>query len=169
MKNIFLILSSLIISLTVSAAKETAAKETWVVKNMPEVKYVFRNVNGNSTGSKAAATAAELVAEAKKLQLVHSKTIFHKLDLAKKTSTEVGLEVSGPNLVKVPAATLRTRPAGKYLIGHYTGKLSRRLFQSLVPTFKAKKLTPQAPPTAYTYSKAIGTENETLIIVIPLR
>lgn len=163
MKNIFLTFVVMLFSFVASA------KETWVIKDMPEVKYMYRAVVGKPDGTKSAATAKELAAEAKKLELVHSKTVFYKLDLVRKASTEAGLEVSGPNLAKVPANLLKTRPAGKYLIGHFAGKETWRLYKSIVPTFRDKKLTPLAPPTGYVYSKNAGTDKATLILVIPLK
>ncbi len=164
MKKLILALTLALFSLMASA------KETWVVKEMPEVKYLFKTVAGDFNKDPKAGTAATaaLVEEAKKYQLVHSKTAFFKLDFKNKSSSEVGLEVTGPNLTKVPADRLKTRAAGKFLIGHYVGKLPRLLYQSIGKEFKQKKLTSREAG-AFAYQKNAGTDNGSLILLLSVK
>ncbi len=143
-----------------------SAKETWVIKDMPQVKYLFRLTNNNDPKD-ALATGAALVEEAKKYKLTYSKTVFFKLDLKKQISTESGLEVSGPELEKVPVELIKVRPAGKYLIGHYAGKQSRQLYKSITKQFEQKKLTAR-DTGAFMYSKNPGTDKAILILIFPV-
>ena len=160
MKKLIFALTLMLFSLV------SSAKETWVIKNMPEVKYLFRLTNGSDL-KESAAKVASLVEEAKKLNLVFSKTVFFKVDLIKKTSTEAGLEVSGPNLEKVPFELLKVRPTGKFLIGHYAGMETGKLYKSIGPQFKQKKLTAKGSET-YVYTKNPRTDKAILILVFPV-
>ncbi len=140
------------------------------MKEMPEVKYLFKSVQGDFNKDPKAGTAATnaLVEEAKKYDLVFSKTAFFKLDFKNKGTSEVGLEVTGPNVAKVPADRLKTRAGGKFLIGQYVGKLPRLLYQSIGKEFKTKKLVSREPG-AYAYQKNAGTDKGTLILLLSVK
>lgn len=158
----------------------TACKDEvhWTVSELPETKYFFRDLDEplgteekeQQAKLKSHQAVIDLSQESRDFKTPVVKKAFFRIDLKNARVKEGGLEIVGPVPERVDQKVIRTRPAGKYLVGEFSGSSEdvRSIFRELAVTLERMQLKVKGSECFYYKRTALPTRGESIRMLFPL-